>query len=168
MAEALNIDIKQAIQANLAASDFLVQGYLADLTDAELLARPCRGANHIAWQLGHLIAAERYLVEQAAPGKMPPLPEGFAERHKKETASLDDAKAFLKKAEYLALAKQVRAAALDVVGSMSEVDFDKPVTKVPPFIKTAGELFLFLGPHWTMHAGQWAVTRRALGRPPLF
>jgi uncharacterized damage-inducible protein DinB len=162
------MDIKQAIRANLAASDFLVQGYLADLTDAELLARPCKGANHIAWQLGHLIAAERHLIEQAAPGKMPALPAGFAERHKKETAALDDAKAFLTKAEYLALAKQIRAAALDIVAGMSEADFDKPVTKVPPFIKTAGELFLFLGPHWTMHAGQWAVTRRSLGRAPLF
>jgi uncharacterized damage-inducible protein DinB len=162
------MDIQQAIRANLAASDFLVQGYLADLTDAELLARPCKGGNHIAWQLGHLIAAERHLVEQAAPGKMPPLPEGFAERHKKETASLDDPKAFLTKAEYLALAKQMRSAALEIVGTTPEADFDKPVTKVPPFIKTAGELFLFLGPHWTMHAGQWAVIRRVLGRPPLF
>src|SRR5262245_14372717 len=149
------MDIKQAIRANATASEFLVQSYLADLSDAELLARPCKGANHIAWQLGHLIAAERHLVEQAAPGMMPPLPEGFAERHKKEKASLDDPKAFLTKGEYLALAKQIRAAALEIVGSMSEADFDKPVTKVPPFIKTAGELFLFLGPHWTMHAGQW-------------
>ena len=162
------MDIKQAIRANAAASDFLVQGYLADLSDAELLARPCKGANHIAWQLGHLIAAERHLVEQAVPGKMPPLPAGFAEKHKKDTASLDDPKAFLTKAEYLPLARQIRAAALEIAGSLSEADFDKPASKVPPFIKTVGELFLFLGPHWTMHAGQWAVIRRALGRPPLF
>ena len=24
------------------------------------------------------------------------------------------------------------------------------------------------GTHWLMHAGQWAVVRRQLGRPPLF
>jgi hypothetical protein len=141
---------------------------LADLTPAELLARPCPGGNHIAWQLGHLIAAERGLVEKALPGKMPPLPAGFAERHTKETAALDDPQAFLTKDEYLALARQVRAAVQQIIGDLPAGEFDKPVAKVPPFIKTVGELFLFLGPHWTMHAGQWAVIRRVLGRPPLF
>ena len=40
----------------------------ADLSDADLLVRPAPSANHIAWQLGHLIASERNLVEAAAPG----------------------------------------------------------------------------------------------------
>jgi hypothetical protein len=162
------MDIKQAIRATSEHSDFLVQAYLADLTPAELLARPCKGGNHIAWQLGHLIASERYLVEQAAPGKMPLLPEGFAERHKKDQAAIDDPKAFLSKEEYLALAKKVRAEALEIAMAVPAADFDKPVTKVPPFIKTVGALFLFLGQHWVMHAGQWAVIRRSLGKPPLF
>jgi hypothetical protein len=29
-------------------------------------------------------------------------------------------------------------------------------------------IFLMQGTHWTMHAGQWAVIRRKLGRAPLF
>ena len=88
------MDIKQAIRASLNQADFLVNGYLADITPEELVARPCKGGNHIAWQLGHLIASERHLVEQAAPGKMPPLPVGFAERHKRDTATNDDPTAF--------------------------------------------------------------------------
>jgi hypothetical protein len=162
------MDLKQAIRTSLAQSDFLVQSYLNDLTSADLLARPCPGGNHIAWQLGHLIAAEHHLVEQAAPGKMPKLPPGFAERHKKDSAAKDDAASFLKKEEYLALAKHTREATQSVVAQLNEADFDKPVAKVPPFVKTVGEMFLFIGPHWTMHAGQWAVIRRVLGRPPLF
>jgi hypothetical protein len=162
------MDVKQAIRASLEPADFLVQKYLADLTPAELLARPCKGGNHIAWQLGHLIASERHLVEQAAPGKMPPLPEGFAEKHKKDTAASDDPAAFLSKEEYLALAKKIRAAAMQIAADIPPADFDKPVTKVPPFIKTVGELFLFLGQHWVLHAGQWAIVRRSLGKPPLF
>jgi hypothetical protein len=162
------MDIKQAIRTSLGQADYIVQGYLTDITPAELLARPCKGGNHIAWQLGHLIGAERHLVEQAVPGKMPKLPDGFAERHKKDKASLDDPKAFLTKEEYLALAKQIRGATLEIAGAQPEADFEKPVSNVPPFIKTAGELFLFIGPHWIMHAGQWAIIRRVLGRPPLF
>jgi uncharacterized damage-inducible protein DinB len=162
------MDTKQAIRTSLAQADNIVQGYLSDLTDAELLARPCKGGNHIAWQLGHLIASERWLAEQAAPGKMPKLPEGFADKHKKDQAATDDPKAFLTKEEYLTLARQTREGVLQILTGMSEADLDKPVTNVPPFIKTAGELLLFLGPHWIMHAGQWAVIRRVLGRPPLF
>jgi hypothetical protein len=29
-------------------------------------------------------------------------------------------------------------------------------------------VFSMQGSHWMMHAGQWAVLRRKLGRPPLF
>jgi hypothetical protein len=163
------VDIKQAIKFNLTNSDFLVERYLADLTPQELLTRPCCGANHIAWQIGHLIASERYLVDKVAPGKMPALPEGFAEKHKKHTAGNDDAGSFLSKEEYLRLRKEVRAATLKAIDELPAEGFDAPLPSgVPPVIKTAGELFLFLGPHWLMHAGQWAVTRRSLGRPPLF
>lgn len=162
------MDIKQAITASLNQANVLVHRYLDDLTAAELLARPCAGANHIAWQLGHLIVSERHLVEQVAPGKMPDLPAGFAEQHKKEAAAQDAATAFWPKDDYLALASKIREGTLRVVADLPAADFDKPVTKVPPFLKTAGETLLFVGPHWIMHAGQWAIIRRTLGRPPLF
>ena len=162
------MDLRQAIVANLSMSDFLVEAYLADLTPQELLARPCPAANHIAWQLGHLISSERWLVDKAAPGRVAALPADFEEKHKKAAATIDDPSAFLSKDEYRALAKKVRAQTLGVVESLSPADFDREISGVPPFIKTAGEALLFIGGHWVMHAGQWAITRRKLGRPPLF
>jgi hypothetical protein len=172
------MDIRQAIRSSLTASDFVVGAYLADLTPAEMLARPVPGVNHIAWQLGHLIKADRHLVEQccAALGRAElgresvfgPLPAGFAERHTKETAGSDNPADFLTKEEYLAIKEQVRGDILRLVEKLEPADFDQPVTKVPPFLKTVGETLNFLGGHWLMHAGQWTVTRRHLGRPPLF
>ncbi len=162
------MDIKQAIAANFASADAIVNGYLVDLTPEELLVRPVPGANHIAWQLGHLIGAERSLVDKAVPGKMDALPAGFVERHKKDTAASDKPSDFLGKDEYLRMAREVRANTLRIVESMSPADFDRPVEKVPPMLKTAGETILFVASHWLMHAGQWAVVRRKLGRPPLF
>ena len=47
------MDIRQAIRANLTSADFIVNGYLADLTPGEMLTRPVPGANHTAWQVGH-------------------------------------------------------------------------------------------------------------------
>jgi hypothetical protein len=162
------MDVKQSIRTNLATSDFIAQAYLKDLSDAEMLSRPCTQANHIAWQLGHLIQGEAYLCDRVKSGAGGLLPPGFVERHKKETAGKDDSTAFLTKEQYLKVLQQVRAATLNLLESLPPADLDKPVEKVPPFCKTAGETLLFIGTHWTMHAGQWAVTRRNLGKPPLF
>ena len=64
---------------------------LDDLDDADLLVRPADSANHIAWQLGHLIVAENSFGNMIREGSMPALPEGFAERHNKERAAADEA-----------------------------------------------------------------------------
>lgn len=163
------MDIKQAITASLTQSDFVVNAYLADLNEQDLLARPVAKANHLAWQWGHLIASEQYLIDKAAPGKIASLPAGFAEKHKKDSAALDDPKAFLTKAQYVEVGQQVRAETLRIMQGLAISDFNQPIEKgVPPFVKSVGGLFLFVGSHWLMHAGQWAIIRRKLGKAPLF
>src|SRR5882724_2578419 len=118
------MDFKHAIRTSLGTSEFFLGSYLGDLTDAEMLARPVPGANHVAWQLGHLISAECRLVEAGVPGSMPALPDGFAEKHSKDTAGCDDPEAFLSKDEYLALAKDVRAATLKTLDKCSDADLE--------------------------------------------
>ena len=162
------MDIKQAIVTSLTQGDFVVNAYLADLTSPDLLVRALPGSNHIAWQLGHLISAERNLVNRVAPDVLEPLSPEFEARHKKETAGIDDAAAFYSKEEYDRLAKQVRAGTLKVVAEADPALFDQPVAKMPPMVKTVGDLFLFINMHWLMHTGQWVMVRRKLGRPPLF
>jgi hypothetical protein len=142
---------------------------LTDITPAEMLLRPVPEANHIAWQFGHLILSERHLVEAASPGSMPPLPEGFAQRHGKEAATSDKPGDFLSKEDYFRTAKEIRAGTLQVLEKLSADDFDKPATgRVPPFVKRVGDCFTMIGPHWAAHTGQWVVLRRKLGRPRLF
>lgn len=162
------MDTKQAIISSLTQSDFIWEAYLADLADKDLLVRPCTAANHIAWQIGHLIQSEQHLVDKVAPGKRDPLPADFKARHTKDMAASDEAGKFLTKDEYIRLAKQVRANTLNALESLPAADLAKPATGVPPFCKTVGDTFLFLGAHWLMHAGQWAIIRRSLGKPPLF
>jgi hypothetical protein len=163
------VTFKDAIRASLRISDSLVQGYLADITPDEMFHRPVPGANHIAWQLGHLITSERNLIEAAAPGSMPALPEGFAEIYRRGKTPSDDPADYLPKEEYIQLAKQVRAATLKALDRFAEANFAKPVTaRVPPFITCAGDCFATVGPHWSLHAGQWVVIRRALNRPVMF
>jgi hypothetical protein len=163
------MDFKDAVRSTLRISDFLVQGSLADITPQELMLRPAPDANHIAWQLGHCIAAERHLVEAAAPGSMPELPDGFANRHRRDGPVSDNPSDYLAKDDYLRLAKEMREGTLQVLDGFSDADFDKPVTaRVPPFVKCAGDCFATIGPHWSLHAGQWVVLRRKLGRQRMF
>ena len=80
---------RDAIQLNLDMATMVCTMYLADLDDRDLLVRPSPGCNHIAWQLGHLIANEHAMMELLKPGSMPPLPAGFAEKHTTATSRLD-------------------------------------------------------------------------------
>ena len=103
----------------------IINAYINDLDDADLLLRPVPGMNHIAWQLGHLIAAERHFVEMIKPGSCPALPAGFAEAHSKETSHADDPSKFHSRAKYQELWKAQRAATLAVLDGVPEADLDK-------------------------------------------
>lgn len=164
------MDFKDAVRTTFETADMLTQAYLADLTPQELLTRTVPDANHVAWQLGHLIASERALVEAGVPGSMPPLPQGFAERHSKDTAGSDNPADFLSKDEYFKLARDVRASTVAVMDKLTAADFDEPVSsgRVPPFVKRVGDAILTTGTHWIMHSGQWVALRRKLGRPRQF
>ena len=159
----------ETIKASFAVPTMISEAYLGDLTDEELFVRPVEGANHIAWQLGHLIASENHMINQVRPDSMPPLPDGFAEKHSKETSAVDDPAKFQSKEEYLTLMQEQRAGTIAVLDSMSEDDLNSPS---PEALQRLGSnlagIFIMQGVHWTMHAGQWAVIRRKLGRPPLF
>jgi DinB superfamily len=160
---------REALASAIAQAEMVTDAYLGDLKDDDLLVRPTEGANHIAWQLGHLIAADNGMVNAVCPGSMPPLPEGFAEKHAKETAGSDDAAAFLTKDEYVKQMQAQRAGMKQALASLSDDDLGKPS---PETMRWAGphvaSVISMLPVHWMMHAGQWAVVRRKLGRPPLF
>ena len=48
-----------AVRQTLQSTQHLVTWFLSDLSDADLMVRPTAGANHVAWQIGHLILAEQ-------------------------------------------------------------------------------------------------------------
>jgi hypothetical protein len=154
------------IKMQLEGADMICLGYLQDLNDQQFMQRPHPGCNHINWQVGHLIAGENQMINTVVPNTMPPLPEGFAARYTKETASSDDPSKFAKKDELLRLQKEQRAGTLAALAKVSESDFDKP-TGVH-YAPTVGAMFNLQGAHWLMHAGQWVIVRRQNGKPALF
>jgi hypothetical protein len=163
------MDSRGALKAGIVGGERMVQAYLGDLSDAVLLARAVPGTNHIAWQLGHLIYAERWMVDLVRPGSVPELPAGIHEQHSNDTAASDDPTKFLSKAEYLELFKGVRAGTLALLETLSDAELDEQAPeRLRHFLPTVGNVFVMQGTHWVMHAGQWAIIRRTLGKPPLF
>lgn len=156
----------EAIKVSIDTGEFVSLAYLEDLTDAELLRRPHAGCNHVNWQVGHLIASEHMMIEQVAPGSMSALPAGFAEKYTKETAASDDAAKFATKDELMKIYKGQRAGTLAALAKETDANLDKATGL--EYAPTVAAMYSLQGSHWLMHAGQWAVLRRQLGRPPLF
>ncbi|MCA9229138.1 MAG: DinB family protein [Planctomycetales bacterium] len=160
------MNAQDAIRGTLETGSMVLNSYLGDLSDAELMRRPGKGCNHIAWQLGHLISAECDLLESICPGAAAKLPEGFAEKHSKGTCGEDDASKFCTKAEYLELFEKVHAATLVALQKMSEADLDaEGPEKFREMFPTVGSIFILIASHGMMHAGQLVPLRRELGKP---
>lgn len=154
------------IRSTLKSSLQTLQLFLADMSDADLLVRPVPGANHLAWQLGHLITSEMQMLEAVSPGASPQLPHGFVEAHSKERASASDSAGFLDKATYLELFVAQRNATLKVLSTLRERDLDRP-SPLPfrSWAPNVGDLLNTIGAHLLMHLGQVAVVRRSLEKP---
>jgi hypothetical protein len=157
--------LADVLQRNLG----MIQSTLADFSDAEMFIRPCPGANHTAWQLGHLIASEVWMLSGCNASGLPALPAGFADKFTPKTASIDDPAAFAPKAQLLDLLAKVRAASIQWVNTLTPADMSKPgPEKMRGLCPTVGHVALLLPDHVAMHMGQMQVVRRKLGKPILF
>lgn len=158
--------VHDALRVSHAMSTSVIKHYVDDLSDAELLKRPHAGCNHLAWQLGHLIASSKSLLEAVCPGTSSPLPAGFAEAHSKETTGVNDPAKFFPKATYLELWDHAEAAALASLDKLSAEDLDQPAPEhFRSMFPTVGHVFLLIANHGLMHAGQFVPVRRELGKP---
>ncbi len=62
----------------------------------------------------------------------------------------------------------MRAATIAALMSLTDDDLDKPSSeKMRPFSPTVGSVFQLASDHTLLHAGQFSVIRRKLGKPVL-
>lgn len=161
--------LSEHIKVSLELPTIIVNNYLEDLTDQDLLLRPSENMNHIAWQLGHLISSESFHISEVFPDSMPALPADFKEKYTKETAASDNPDDFHSKAEYLKLMQEQRQGTLAVLAKLSDQELMQPSPESVSYLgPIVGSVFAGESTHWMMHAGQWAVVRRKLGKAPLF
>ena len=119
--------------------------------------------------MGHLINAEQHFLTVLGATTAPKLPDGWADQHGKKTAGEDPPKGFATKAQYLELFNKTREAAISTLAAMSDADLDKATAgDMAKFAPNHGAVFMLLANHVMMHAGQFSVVRRKLGKPVLF
>ena len=129
---------KDIIKQTLDASDFILNKYLDDLSDADLRLRPVEGMHPIALQLGHLVVAEQMFNDMIKPGSAPALPDGFKESHDLKNKELTDS-GFVTKAKYVELLATQRAAAKAFLDAVPDTELeDTHDGKLPPFAPTVG------------------------------
>ena len=161
------MNVKDAIKNTIDTGRNISTAYLSDLSDDDLMVRAVPGANHLAWQLGHMIASEHQMLSDVGLS-MPALPDGFAEAYTKNTSGSDDAAKFHKKDQYETWRAEQRAATLALLAEIPEADLDKPTPEaMQEYAKTVGAVFNIIGIHEMMHAGQFVAIRRKLGKPVL-
>ncbi|MEO1615429.1 MAG: DinB family protein [Planctomycetota bacterium] len=154
--------IKNAFQL----TDTVLESYLGDFTDADLLTRPGAGCNHIAWQLGHLISSESMLMNMIKEGSGIELPEGFAEAHDKSVADSDDASKFRSKDEYLQLYRKARQHSIQAIQTMTEEELNaESPENFRSFCPDKRAMVMLVASHPMMHVGQFVPVRRALNKP---
>ena len=162
------MNAKDAIRSSANLSTMVLKTYISDLDDADLMRRPGEGCNHLAWQLGHLISSEVQLLDRIAPGEGTELPAGFADAHSKEACNSDDPAGFHGKQTYVELFDKVRAASWAALDAYAQSDLDKPAPEdFREFCPTMGDMFTLIATHPMMHAGQFVIVRRQLGKPIL-
>jgi hypothetical protein len=166
-AKGVDMKAQDVIQNQLSSTQQVLSMLVGDLSDADVLVRPVPGANTVALQMGHLIVSEQMLCKENIPGaQYSELPAGFVEQHALEKAAADPSTGFRTKAEYVDLFNKTRQATIAAAAKLSEADLDRPSTgKMAKYAPTAGHILGLLANHTLMHAGQFSVLRRKLGKP---
>ena len=158
---------KDVAKKALSSTQDLMKMYLADLSDKVILVRPVPAANHIAWQLAHLCTAEAMLGD-ALPGVKYAAVPAIASKSlgNERTGKVDPPEGYLVMAAYLECSDRLRAATIAAVDKLSDADLDKANTgEMAKWAPTLGDLLVLIANHTLMHAGQFTVVRRALGKP---
>jgi hypothetical protein len=142
---------------------------LADFSQDEMLARPVPGANHAAWQLGHLLGSAAHMVNSVAPGIVPEPLVKLGEKYTGKTANVDDPAFYPDKTQLLEAFAQAYGAIAEWVKNLTPEDLARPTPgRMADFAPTVGHLAMMTTGHIMMHVGQMQVIRRKLGKPLLF
>jgi uncharacterized damage-inducible protein DinB len=144
-----------------------VRMFTEDLSPQEMLHRTTPKANCAAWLIGHLTLTDRNMLKRLGVTDLPPLPDADFEKRFSRDEGCPQAEAFGEVSMLLATFESHRDSLIALASSMTPQQLDQPLDKPHPRFKSVGELLAFMSLHTCIHAGQFTMIRRSLGRPPV-
>jgi len=93
------MSIGELFSKSILQSKSMIDMHLADFSDADMMFRPAKSANHAIWQMGHLANSVRGMVTGCDPSAAFPFEDD--PRFGKSKAGFDDASQFPSKAELI-------------------------------------------------------------------
>jgi uncharacterized damage-inducible protein DinB len=159
---------KERFRRQLVAARDTSERLLTDFKTPEDWTRQVHpNCNHALWFAGHMTQSDNFFISLLAPEKARPLPE-FSRLFGMGSQPTGDPTAYPPPDEVLAAMRERRAALLEILNSLDEEDFPKPMPKgTPDFLSDVASVFEMAVWHEGMHSGQLTVARRALGHQPL-
>ena len=153
------------IRDHLSKSTERVLSKVEEMRDHGAVFPTPNGGAHTLWVLGHLAYIEGLVIRQFMLGEANPLAEwetcfdgGDVSGDPTEYPPFD---------QVLLRCREMRAATVELLGSLTETDLDRPSARPPQGFEdnfgTYRLCFQFVSDHWYMHRGQLADARRAAG-----
>ncbi len=157
------------ITQQLKASEGMAMTLLNDMRDLPLAQPSQNGGNHALWILGHIVFSESTLLDGFIHGKPNRFPEwqllfGIG------STPLQDADDYPTFDAITGRFNEVRNATLNYIAALADADLDTPSqapAELVDYFPTVGRCLGSIVSHAFFHAGQVAVVRNAVNRPPL-
>lgn len=133
--------------------------------------QPREGVTHVAWQVGHLAAAQYYLALQRIRGRKEGdaelIPDDFLKLFGKGSVPDADRDKYPSPEEIRGVFGRVHKQAVKELKELPEAVLDEPTDKPHPLFSTKFGALAFCPQHEMLHAGQIGLLRRLLGSAPL-
>jgi hypothetical protein len=144
---------------------------LEAIEPADWFRQPPGGVTHVAWQVGHIAAAEYYLalarIRGRQQGDAELIPDAMLSLFGRGSQPSADPGRCPSVEEIRGAFDRVHQAALACVRGLADDVLDQKVDKPHPMFQTKGQALLFCSHHEMIHAGQIGLLRRLLGGKPL-
>ena len=124
-------------------------------------------ANHALWFAGHMGVVDDSMIGLLAPEKVEKR-ELFQEKFGMGSQPSDRPEDYPPVGEVLDYMRERRSTLLEVLESLEDEDFAKPMPEgTPAFLPDVGSVFELVAWHEGLHSGQVSVASRALGNAPV-
>lgn len=168
--QTINVSLKQTLEQIHAARCYTLE-FLQDLSPEDWFAMP-GGVSHIAWQVGHLATAEYRLCldrirgERAEDGRLVSL--AMLTLFGRGSIPIAGAEKYPPISDIQASLERVHKATMTECARLGDDDLSVAPLRPHKHFKTKLGSLQWCSRHEMAHAGQIALLRRLIGKPPLW